>query len=65
VALVSLWPASSRPYIAGSTNNTLGQLALGYNGLARILGGQGNGGGPGGGQNAAFGGATGWPAAPR
>jgi 4-amino-4-deoxy-L-arabinose transferase-like glycosyltransferase len=60
VALVSLWPASSRPYIAGSTNNTLWELAIGYNGLGRILGGEGNGGGGGGGtQNASFGGATG------
>jgi len=61
VALVSLWPASSRPYIAGSTNNTLWELALGYNGLGRILGGAGNGGGGGGtgGQNVGFGGATG------
>ncbi|AEV83874.1 glycosyl transferase [Actinoplanes sp. SE50] len=60
VALVSLWPASSRPYIAGSTNNTLWELALGYNGLGRILGGAGNGGGGGGGGgNVGFGGATG------
>ena len=59
VALVSLWPASSRPYIAGSTNNSLWQLALGYNGLGRIFGGTGNGGGGGGGQNTSFGGATG------
>ncbi|MCU7728596.1 glycosyltransferase family 39 protein [Actinoplanes sp. KI2] len=53
VLLVSLWPASSRPYIAGSTNNTLWQLAIGYNGLGRIFGGEGNpggsSGGPGGG----------------
>src|SRR3954471_23063184 len=53
VLLVSLWPASSRPYIAGSTNNTLWQLAIGYNGLGRIFGGESNpgggGGGPGGG----------------
>jgi 4-amino-4-deoxy-L-arabinose transferase-like glycosyltransferase len=61
VALVSLWPASSRPFIAGSTNNSLWELAIGYNGLGRILGGSGNGGGGGGGggQNASFGGATG------
>ncbi|BCY07870.1 glycosyltransferase family 39 protein [Actinoplanes sp. L3-i22] len=60
IALVSLWPASSRPYIAGSTNNTLWELALGYNGLGRILGGSGNGGGGGGGGgNVGFGGATG------
>ena len=58
VALVSLWPASSRPFIAGSTNNTLWELAIGYNGLGRILGGSGNGGGGGGG-GSSFGGATG------
>ncbi|GAA0643062.1 glycosyltransferase family 39 protein [Kutzneria viridogrisea] len=55
VLLVELWPASSRPYIGGSTNNSLWQLALGYNGLGRIFGGSG----PGGGGNTAFGGATG------
>ncbi|GAA2637133.1 glycosyl transferase [Paractinoplanes durhamensis] len=59
IALVSLWPASSRPFIAGSTNNTLWELALGYNGLGRIFGGSGNGGGGGGSQNTGFGGATG------
>jgi len=57
VALVSLWPASSRPFIAGSTNNTLWELAIGYNGIGRLLGGTGNGGGGGGGTS--FGGATG------
>jgi 4-amino-4-deoxy-L-arabinose transferase-like glycosyltransferase len=55
VALVELWPADSRPYIGGSTTNSLLELALGYNGLGRILGGSGNGGGGGGG----FGGGTG------
>jgi len=59
VALVALWPASSRPYIGGSTNNSLLELALGYNGLGRILGGNGNRGGGGGMQNAGFGGSTG------
>jgi 4-amino-4-deoxy-L-arabinose transferase-like glycosyltransferase len=61
VALVSLWPASSRPFIAGSTNNSLWELAIGYNGLGRLLGGDGNmtGGGGGGSQNTSFGGATG------
>jgi len=67
VLLVSLWPASSRPYIAGSTNNSLWELAVGYNGLGRIFGGEGNGGGGGGpgggggggGQNTMFGGSTG------
>jgi 4-amino-4-deoxy-L-arabinose transferase-like glycosyltransferase len=38
VALVALWPAASRPYIGGSQTNSLLELALGYNGLSRILG---------------------------
>ncbi|WP_452124500.1 ArnT family glycosyltransferase [Fodinicola feengrottensis] len=64
VALVELWPAASRPYIGGSTNNSLLELALGYNGLGRIFGqgggagGFGGGGGAGGG-GGGFGGATG------
>ncbi len=64
VLLVALWPASSRPYIGGSTDNSLIELALGYNGLGRILGGEGNGGGrfrggpSGGAPGAAPGGAT-------
>jgi 4-amino-4-deoxy-L-arabinose transferase-like glycosyltransferase len=64
VALVALWPASSRPYIAGSTNNSVLELALGYNGFGRIFGGEGNPGGSGGfggagNGNTAFGGSTG------
>jgi 4-amino-4-deoxy-L-arabinose transferase-like glycosyltransferase len=61
IALVELWPASTRPYIGGSTNNSLLELALGYNGLGRILGTDGNrtGGGGGGGMNTNFGGTTG------
>lgn len=47
LALVSLWPADARPYIAGSTDNSLLQLALGYNGIERITGGDRPGGGPG------------------
>jgi 4-amino-4-deoxy-L-arabinose transferase-like glycosyltransferase len=38
VVLTMLWPASSRPYIAGSTDNTFMNLVLGYNGFARVLG---------------------------
>ncbi|BCJ35683.1 hypothetical protein Athai_31860 [Actinocatenispora thailandica] len=48
VALVELWPAGSRPYIGGSTDNSLLQLAIGYNGLSRITGGSGGGPGAGG-----------------
>jgi 4-amino-4-deoxy-L-arabinose transferase-like glycosyltransferase len=64
IALVELWPAADRPYIGGSTNNSLLELALGYNGLGRIFGGSGTGGGMGGGGmggggNVAFGGSTG------
>jgi 4-amino-4-deoxy-L-arabinose transferase-like glycosyltransferase len=65
IALVSLWPADSRPYIGGSTDNSLLQLALGYNGIQRIAGGEGGpgGGGPGGGgtggANLFFGGQSG------
>lgn len=47
LALVSLWPADARPYIGGSTDNSLVQLALGYNGLQRIVGGEGPGAGGG------------------
>ncbi len=64
VLLVDLWPASSRPYIGGSTDNSFLNLVLGYNGLGRIFGGEGNGGGSGGGPgggsgNTGFGGSTG------
>jgi hypothetical protein len=33
-----VWPASSRPYLAGSTDNNFMNLVLGYNGMARIVG---------------------------
>ncbi len=45
IALVEFWPADSRPYIGGSTDNSLLQLALGYNGIERVVGGEGPGGG--------------------
>jgi 4-amino-4-deoxy-L-arabinose transferase-like glycosyltransferase len=38
IALVELWPASARPYIGGSTSNSVLELALGFNGLGRLLG---------------------------
>jgi hypothetical protein len=38
VLIVSLWPASSRPYIGGSQNNSVLELALGYNGFGRLTG---------------------------
>jgi 4-amino-4-deoxy-L-arabinose transferase-like glycosyltransferase len=38
VLLVSLWPASARPYIGGSQNNSVLELTLGYNGFGRLTG---------------------------
>jgi 4-amino-4-deoxy-L-arabinose transferase-like glycosyltransferase len=38
VVIVQLIPAASRPYIGGSTDDTVLDLAFGYNGLSRILG---------------------------
>jgi 4-amino-4-deoxy-L-arabinose transferase-like glycosyltransferase len=46
ILLVEVWPASSRPYIGGSTNNSAINLAIDYNGLGRLDGeDQGSGGG--------------------
>lgn len=52
IAIVELWPASSRPYIGGSQNNSILELTLGYNGFGRLngnevgsVGGGNNGGG--------------------
>ncbi len=38
VAAVALWPASSRPYIGGSQNNSILDLIFGYNGFGRLTG---------------------------
>ena len=54
VAAVMLTPAADRPYVGGSTNNSILQLALGYNGFGRLTGNEtgsvgftgGRGGGP-------------------
>ncbi|TSD47787.1 phospholipid carrier-dependent glycosyltransferase [Rhodococcus sp. KBS0724] len=60
VLAVWLWPADSRPYIGGSTNNSVMDLVLGYNGLGRIFGSTGGGGGmTGGAAGSSFGGSTG------
>ncbi|MFF4980415.1 ArnT family glycosyltransferase [Streptomyces sp. NPDC001046] len=54
VAIVELWPASSRPYIGGSQHNSFLELTFGYNGFGRLNGdetgsvGGGGAGGPGG-----------------
>ncbi|PRY13004.1 ArnT family glycosyltransferase [Kineococcus rhizosphaerae] len=47
VLAVTFWPGE-KPYIGGSTDGTVMNLVLGYNGLGRILGSSGNGGGGGG-----------------
>ncbi|MFE3290041.1 ArnT family glycosyltransferase [Rhodococcus sp. NPDC059234] len=55
VLLTLVWPASSRPYLAGSTDDNFMNLVLGYNGFARVLGRNhpgGGAGGPGPGQGA-------------
>ncbi len=38
LALVALWPSGSRPYIGGSQDNSVLELALGYNGVGRLTG---------------------------
>ncbi|MEU9167384.1 glycosyltransferase family 39 protein [Streptomyces sp. NPDC048420] len=49
MVVVDIVPASSRPYIGGSTDNTVWDLVIGYNGFGRIfgasssVGSQGNG----------------------
>jgi 4-amino-4-deoxy-L-arabinose transferase-like glycosyltransferase len=66
VAIVELVPASARPYIGGSQNNSILNLIFGYNGFGRLTGNEtgsvgGGAAGPGGG--GAGGGAwgpTGW-----
>ncbi|WP_433430879.1 ArnT family glycosyltransferase [Nonomuraea sp. CA-141351] len=59
MVIVDLLPAGSRPYIGGSTDNSVWDLVIGYNGLGRVFGqGQGPGGGGGGG-GAGFGGESG------
>jgi 4-amino-4-deoxy-L-arabinose transferase-like glycosyltransferase len=65
VAAVMLTPAADRPYIGGSTSNSVLQLALGYNGLGRLDGqetgsvGFSGGGRGGGGGGPSFSGSTG------
>ena len=64
---VTLTPAADRPWISGTSDNSIWSLIFGYNGLGRVAGqsgGPGGGvGGPGGGGgfggNSLFGGATG------
>ena len=61
--LMALTPASSRPYISGTSDNSIWSLIVGYNGLGRVdgqAGGPGGmAGGPGGGAGSMFGGPAG------
>ncbi|TMB96987.1 MAG: glycosyl transferase [Chloroflexi bacterium] len=62
LVIVDAIPAAYRPYIGGSTDNSVLNLVLGYNGLVRIFGQGGPSGAPSGavvGGGAGFGGATG------
>jgi 4-amino-4-deoxy-L-arabinose transferase-like glycosyltransferase len=62
IAIVSLWPAASRPYIGGSQHNSILELTLGYNGFGRLDGsetGSVGGGGVAGGNSGGQWGATG------
>ena len=71
-ALVALTPASDRPWISGTSDNSIFSLIFGYNGLGRVDGQAGGPGGLGGGSvfggspgplrllNAALGGQAGW-----
>ena len=58
VAIVELIPAADRPFIGGSTRNSVLDLIVGYDGLGRLFGAQGPGGGR------AFGGFGGGPGGP-
>jgi 4-amino-4-deoxy-L-arabinose transferase-like glycosyltransferase len=47
VAIVALWPASSRPMVDGSPTNSILNLIFGYNGIGRLTGNEGGFAGPG------------------
>jgi 4-amino-4-deoxy-L-arabinose transferase-like glycosyltransferase len=59
--LMALTPASSRPWVSGTSDNSIWSLIFGYNGLGRLDGQAGGpgGGGMGGGGGGPFGGDTG------
>ena len=59
VATVTLIPAALRPYVGGSTNNSILQLAFGYNGFGRLTGNETGSVGGGGGAGTGMWGATG------
>jgi 4-amino-4-deoxy-L-arabinose transferase-like glycosyltransferase len=56
--LVWLTPAADRPWVSGTSDNSIWSLMLGYNGVGRL---DGQAGGPGGGGGGPFGGGGGGP----
>jgi 4-amino-4-deoxy-L-arabinose transferase-like glycosyltransferase len=54
--LMWLTPASDRPWISGTSDNSIWSLILGYNGLGRLFGQDGGPGGAAGGPGGGFGG---------
>ena len=58
--IVALTPASDRPWISGTADNSIWSLILGYNGLGRLTGQAGGPGGNAMGGGGVFGGETGW-----
>ena len=59
VAIVMLTPAADRPYVGGSTDDSVLQLTFGYNGLGRLDGNETGSVGPATRSTAAFGGPAG------
>jgi 4-amino-4-deoxy-L-arabinose transferase-like glycosyltransferase len=59
VAIVMLTPAADRPYVGGSTNDSILQLTFGYNGLGRLTGNEAGAVGPATRSTTAFGGPAG------
>lgn len=57
--IVEFWPASSRPWVGGSQNNSILELTLGYNGLGRLSGNETGSVTPGGGGGGSMWGETG------
>ena len=58
--LIALTPAGSRPWVSGTSDNSILSLILGYNGVGRLSGQAGGpAGGPGGGGGGVFGGPAG------
>ena len=60
VAIVELSPKSWRPYVGGSTNNSVLNLIFGYNGLGRVTGNETGSVGGGGNGGTGMWGETGW-----